>query len=67
MGSGYVEFPVAPIVLIVVALVAILAALTCVAIIPAGHIGVSDTFGVVSSDLISPGFYFKGPFTAYVQ
>ena len=66
MGSGYVEFPAGPVIVGLLVLIVIIGALWCIAIIPAGNVGISDTFGVVSSDLISPGFYFKGPFTVYV-
>jgi regulator of protease activity HflC (stomatin/prohibitin superfamily) len=33
------------------------------AIIPAGHVGVLDRFGVVSDTVLSPGFNFKDPLT----
>ena len=32
-----------------------------IAIIPAGHVGVLDRFGVVSETVLSPGFNFKDP------
>lgn len=31
--------------------------------VPAGTVGVQDTFGSVSSDVLSPGLHMKGPFT----
>jgi regulator of protease activity HflC (stomatin/prohibitin superfamily) len=35
-----------------------------IAIIPAGHVGVLDRFGVVSDTVLSPGFNFKDPLTS---
>jgi prohibitin 1 len=34
-----------------------------IAVIPAGHVGVLDRFGVVSDTVLSPGFNFKDPLT----
>lgn len=34
--------------------------------VPAGNIGIQDTFGNVSDQTLSPGFYFKSPFTAII-
>jgi regulator of protease activity HflC (stomatin/prohibitin superfamily) len=34
-----------------------------IAVIPAGHVGVLDRFGVVSDNVLSPGFNFKDPLT----
>jgi prohibitin 1 len=34
-----------------------------IAVIPAGHVGVMDRFGVVSDTVLSPGFNFKDPLT----
>jgi regulator of protease activity HflC (stomatin/prohibitin superfamily) len=34
--------------------------------VPAGHVGVQDTFGHVSDDTLKPGFHFKSPFTAVI-
>ena len=31
--------------------------------VPAGYVGIQDTFGSVSDDVMQPGFHFKGPFT----
>jgi len=31
--------------------------------VPAGYVGIQDTFGSVSDDTLQPGFHFKGPFT----
>ena len=50
----------------VIVLIIIIAAFFCIAIVPAGNIGVQDTFGNVSSDIVNPGLLFKGPFTAIV-
>jgi regulator of protease activity HflC (stomatin/prohibitin superfamily) len=35
-----------------------------IAVVPAGHIGVQDTFGQVSDVGLKAGFYFKSPITA---
>jgi len=35
-----------------------------IAVIPAGHVGVLDRFGVVSDTVLSPGFNFKDPLTS---
>lgn len=32
--------------------------------VPAGNIGIQDTFGSVSDNTLDPGFHMKGPFTA---
>jgi prohibitin 1 len=34
--------------------------------VPAGYVGVQDTFGSVSDDTLSPGFHFKSPFTTVI-
>lgn len=36
------------------------------AVIPVGHVGIVDTFGVVSAEPQPPGFYLKMPWTRYV-
>ena len=63
---GEVDLPVGGITIISLVLIVIVGALWCIAVIPAGHVGISDTFGDVSNDLVYPGFYIKSPFTAYV-
>jgi regulator of protease activity HflC (stomatin/prohibitin superfamily) len=35
--------------------------------VPAGSIGVQDTFGSVSDETLQPGIHFKGPFTRVVE
>ena len=40
--------------------------ITGIAVVPAGHVGIADTFGQVSSDEWNPGFYLKAPWTAIV-
>lgn len=40
--------------------------LTCVAIVPAGSVGVQDTFGVVSTDVLQSGIHLKSPVTDVV-
>lgn len=36
----------------------------CLTIVPAGHVGVKDTFGIVDADVFQPGLHLKNPFTA---
>jgi prohibitin 1 len=36
----------------------------CLVIVPAGHVGVKDTFGIVAADVFQPGLHIKSPFTA---
>jgi prohibitin 1 len=50
--------------LIVAVVVALWLLLACVVTVPAGSIGVDDTFGVVSDQTRSPGISLKNPFTA---
>lgn len=38
--------------------------ITCIVIVPAGSIGVDDTFGVVSDTTRNPGLSLKNPFTS---
>src|SRR6185436_3739940 len=35
--------------------------------VPAGHVGVKDFFGLVSSDVLSPGIRLVAPFTRVVK
>lgn len=48
---------------LIVLFILFLAFVTCTAVVPAGNVGVQDTLGVVSNDLLGPGFYFKSPIT----
>ncbi|MCJ7445942.1 MAG: prohibitin family protein [Methanotrichaceae archaeon] len=43
------------------AIIAAIFYFTCVAIIPAGHVGVVDRLGIVSDQEMAPGFNFKDP------
>lgn len=36
---------------------------TCTAVVPAGYVGVQDTFGSVSNDVLQSGFHLKSPVT----
>lgn len=45
----------------------VIGGLFTIAIVPAGHIGVMDTFGSVSKDVLVPGFHFKLPWTAVIS
>jgi len=38
-----------------------------IAIVPAGHVGVKDTFGQVDADVFQPGLHFKNPFTGVIM
>lgn len=35
--------------------------------VPAGNVGIQDTFGSVSNDVLSPGLHVKSPFTSVVM
>ena len=35
--------------------------------VPAGNVGIQDTFGSVSSDLLQPGLHIKSPFTSVIM
>jgi len=50
--------------LIVAVVVSLWLLLACVVTVPAGSIGVDDTFGVVSDQTRSPGLSLKNPFTS---
>lgn len=41
--------------------------LTLIVIVPAGNVGVKDTFGSVDSDVLQPGLHLKGPFTNVIM
>ena len=38
-----------------------------IAIVPAGTVGVKDTFGQVDADVFQPGLHFKNPFTGVIK
>ncbi len=63
-NKGQSELWLLPIIAVVI-IIAVLG-LTGIAVVPAGHVGVADTFGSVSSDEWQPGFYFKVPWTRVV-
>jgi regulator of protease activity HflC (stomatin/prohibitin superfamily) len=54
----------AAIVLIIVVVVALFGWGLFVATVPAGNVGVQDTFGSVSDDVLQPGFHLKSPFVS---
>ncbi len=59
------RFPLGRYIIIIFAIiVSIWLLMTCIVIVPAGNIGVDDTFGVVSDTTRSPGLSLKNPFTA---
>jgi regulator of protease activity HflC (stomatin/prohibitin superfamily) len=59
------EFPIRTITIVIIAgLVIILSMVFLWKIVPAGNVGVYDTFGKVSDDIAKSGFHIKGPFTA---
>jgi regulator of protease activity HflC (stomatin/prohibitin superfamily) len=59
------RFPLGRYIFLVVAVVvALWLLLACVVTVPAGSIGVDDTFGVVSDQTRSPGISLKNPFTS---
>ncbi len=51
---------------IICAGIVILAWVFLIAVVPAGTVGVQDTFGSVSGDILQPGFHIKGPVTNIV-
>ena len=63
-NKGQSELWLLPIIAVVIIIVVL--GLTGIAVVPAGHVGVADTFGSVSSDEWQPGFYFKVPWTRVV-
>jgi len=52
---------------IILLLLLVLVGGSFIAIIPAGHVGVQDRFGVVSDTVLSPGFNLKDPLTSVHQ
>lgn len=51
----------------VVAIIAVLFLANPIAVIPAGHVGVKDFFGMVSPEILSPGLRLVIPFTRVVK
>ena len=51
----------------VLVIIAIIGWFTCVAVVPAGSVGVMDTFGSVSNDIMQPGLHLKNPFTSVIM
>jgi len=47
----------------IVVMVVLMLAMGCFVTVPAGHVGVADTFGVVDDNVIQPGLHFKWPWT----
>ena len=64
MGYNDAQYTGITILIIGVVLVAFLALLTCISIVPAGHVGIQDTYGSVSDMELQPGISIKSPFTA---
>jgi regulator of protease activity HflC (stomatin/prohibitin superfamily) len=50
----------------IILLAVVFAALTCIAIVPAGNIGIQDSLGSVGDYPLNPGFQFKAPWTGIV-
>lgn len=53
--------------LVFIAIIVVIFAMLCIAIVPAGHVGVRDTFGQVDNDVYQPGIYFKAPWTGVIN
>lgn len=65
MSKDEERFPLGRYIFLIVAVVvALWLLLACVVTVPAGSIGVDDTFGVVSDQTRSPGISLKNPFTS---
>jgi len=59
------RFPLGRYIIIIAAvMVSIWLLVTCIVVVPAGSVGVDDTFGVVSDTTRTPGISLKNPFTA---
>lgn len=52
------------VVMLIAVFIAVWLLVTCIVTVPAGSIGVDDTFGVVSDQTRSPGLSLKNPFTS---
>ncbi|HVN72649.1 MAG TPA: prohibitin family protein [Desulfomonilia bacterium] len=61
-----IKFPKKTIIFIIIIILALLF-LNPIAMIPAGHVGVKDFFGYVSSDTLPPGLRLVVPFTRVVD
>ena len=44
----------------------VIMAFFCFTIVPAGHVGIKDTFGKVDDDTFKPGFHLKNPLTSVI-
>jgi prohibitin 1 len=53
-------------IIILLILAAIFVWVTMVAVVPAGYVGVKDTFGVVDKDVFQSGIHLKSPFTGVI-
>lgn len=51
----------------IIAIIAVLLLANPIAVIPAGHVGVKDFFGMVSPDILPPGLRLVIPFTRVVK
>ena len=52
---------------VVVFIAIIIVGTSCFVIVPAGHVGVQDTFGSVAPDVLQPGLHLKNPFTGVIM
>jgi len=53
---------------IIFAVIAIIAVwMTCIAVVPAGTVGIKNTFGVVEDTTFQPGLHIKSPFTDVIS
>jgi prohibitin 1 len=57
-GEGFILFGVF---ILVIAILMVFVG--CFVTVPAGHVGVADTFGVVDDNVMQPGLHFKWPWT----
>ena len=57
-GEAIVLFGIGAIVILI-----IMVFMGCFTTIPAGNVGIADTFGVVDSNVLQPGLHFKFPWT----
>ncbi|MGI0494177.1 prohibitin family protein [Alkalinema pantanalense CENA528] len=48
-------------------LLGVIALLRCVSVVPAGHVGVVDTFGQVSPKVLQPGLHLKNPLSKVIH
>jgi regulator of protease activity HflC (stomatin/prohibitin superfamily) len=52
--------------IVILVIAAVVIWVTMTTSVPAGNVGIQDTFGSVSDDVLQPGFHLKGPFTMVV-